>query len=107
MFIVRVCMHCVYVCVCVYPAENHNAVFASAGFEDVRSYKYWDAENRGLDLAGFLGDLEVTFRERLSFFSWKYTDVAERSSAFLHGLLPLWFKHQNIDGRTRRRDIDL
>ncbi|KAG7262995.1 hypothetical protein CRUP_001035 [Coryphaenoides rupestris] len=39
--------------------ENHNAVFASAGFEDVRSYKYWDAENRGLDLAGFLGDLET------------------------------------------------
>ncbi|CAL8256417.1 unnamed protein product [Lota lota] len=39
--------------------ENHIAVFASAGFEDVRSYKYWDAQNRGLDLAGFLGDLET------------------------------------------------
>uniref|UniRef100_A0A3Q3NCS9 Aspartate aminotransferase n=2 Tax=Labrus bergylta TaxID=56723 RepID=A0A3Q3NCS9_9LABR len=39
--------------------ENHNAVFANAGFEDVRPYKYWDAENRGLDLAGFLGDLET------------------------------------------------
>ncbi|XP_076020350.1 aspartate aminotransferase, cytoplasmic [Genypterus blacodes] len=38
--------------------ENHNAVFLSAGFEDVRPYKYWDKENRGLDLAGFLGDLE-------------------------------------------------
>ncbi|XP_064173354.1 aspartate aminotransferase, cytoplasmic [Anguilla rostrata] len=38
--------------------ENHNAVFADAGFKDVRPYKYWDAENRGLDLAGFLGDLE-------------------------------------------------
>uniref|UniRef100_A0A673AMZ4 Aspartate aminotransferase n=1 Tax=Sphaeramia orbicularis TaxID=375764 RepID=A0A673AMZ4_9TELE len=38
--------------------ENHNAVFANAGFEDVRPYKYWDAEKRGLDLAGFLGDLE-------------------------------------------------
>ncbi|CAJ1067639.1 aspartate aminotransferase%2C cytoplasmic [Xyrichtys novacula] len=38
--------------------ENHNAVFANAGFEDVRPYKYWDAERRGLDLAGFLGDLE-------------------------------------------------
>ena len=35
-------------------------MFASAGFEDVRSYKYWDAQNRGLDLAGFLGDLEVS-----------------------------------------------
>lgn len=39
--------------------ENHNAVFANAGFEDVRPYKYWDAERRGLDLDGFLGDLEV------------------------------------------------
>lgn len=39
--------------------ENHNAVFANAGFEDVRPYKYWDPEARGLDLAGFLGDLEV------------------------------------------------
>uniref|UniRef100_A0A3Q3KKH4 Aspartate aminotransferase n=1 Tax=Mastacembelus armatus TaxID=205130 RepID=A0A3Q3KKH4_9TELE len=38
--------------------ENHNAVFSSAGFEDVRPYKYWDAGKRGLDLSGFLGDLE-------------------------------------------------
>jgi aspartate/tyrosine/aromatic aminotransferase len=44
----------------VFWLENHNAVFASSGFEDVRSYKYWDAQNRGLDLAGFLGDLEVS-----------------------------------------------
>ncbi|XP_051504436.1 aspartate aminotransferase, cytoplasmic-like [Myxocyprinus asiaticus] len=38
--------------------ENHNAVFSNAGFEDIRPYKYWAAEKRGLDLAGFLGDLE-------------------------------------------------
>nr|XP_057914268.1 aspartate aminotransferase, cytoplasmic [Doryrhamphus excisus] len=38
--------------------ENHNGVFSNAGFEDVRPYKYWDAEKRGLDLSGFLGDLE-------------------------------------------------
>uniref|UniRef100_A0A3B5PYW7 Aspartate aminotransferase n=1 Tax=Xiphophorus maculatus TaxID=8083 RepID=A0A3B5PYW7_XIPMA len=38
--------------------ENHNALFNSAGFEDVRPYKYWDAEKRGLDLSGFLRDLE-------------------------------------------------
>ncbi|KAB5581751.1 hypothetical protein PHYPO_G00179280 [Pangasianodon hypophthalmus] len=38
--------------------ENHNGVFANAGFEDIRSYKYWDAEKRGLNLSGFLGDLE-------------------------------------------------
>ncbi|KAK6482142.1 aspartate aminotransferase [Huso huso] len=38
--------------------ENHNAVFGDAGFTDVRPYRYWDAENRGLALAGFLEDLE-------------------------------------------------
>lgn len=39
--------------------ENHNAVFSAAGFKDIRSYRYWDAEKRGLDLQGFLNDLEV------------------------------------------------
>lgn len=34
-------------------------MFSNAGFEDIRPYRYWDAEKRGLDLAGFLGDLEV------------------------------------------------
>ncbi|KAI7805735.1 aspartate aminotransferase, cytoplasmic [Triplophysa rosa] len=38
--------------------ENHNAVFSNSGFEDIRPYKYWDGEKRGLDLAGLLGDLE-------------------------------------------------
>ncbi|MBN3275474.1 AATC protein, partial [Polyodon spathula] len=38
--------------------ENHNAVFGDAGFTDVRPYRYWDAEKRGLALAGFLEDLE-------------------------------------------------
>lgn len=37
-------------------------MFANAGFEDVRPYKYWDAEKRGLDINGFLGDLEVNKR---------------------------------------------
>ncbi|XP_062375624.1 aspartate aminotransferase, cytoplasmic [Sardina pilchardus] len=39
--------------------ENHNAVFGQAGFADVRPYHYWDAEKRGLNLSGFLGDLEA------------------------------------------------
>lgn len=39
--------------------ENHNAVFSNAGFEDIRPYKYWDGQKRGLDLPGLLGDLEV------------------------------------------------
>ncbi|XP_056617491.1 aspartate aminotransferase, cytoplasmic [Triplophysa dalaica] len=38
--------------------ENHNAVFSNAGFEDIRPYKYWDGQKRGLDLPGLLGDLE-------------------------------------------------
>nr|XP_034341499.1 aspartate aminotransferase, cytoplasmic-like [Arvicanthis niloticus] len=38
--------------------ENHNAVFSAAGFKDIRSYCYWDAEKRGLNLQGFLNDLE-------------------------------------------------
>lgn len=41
------------------PAENHNAVFTAAGFKDIRTYHYWDAAKRGLDLQGFLKDLEV------------------------------------------------
>ncbi|KAK2098789.1 Golgi Transport [Saguinus oedipus] len=38
--------------------ENHNGVFSAAGFKDIRAYRYWDAEKRGLDLQGFLNDLE-------------------------------------------------
>uniref|UniRef100_A0A8C9ZHD8 Aspartate aminotransferase n=1 Tax=Sander lucioperca TaxID=283035 RepID=A0A8C9ZHD8_SANLU len=38
--------------------ENHNSVFTDAGFKDIRPYHYWDAANRGLDLAGLLDDLE-------------------------------------------------
>uniref|UniRef100_W5MRN1 Aspartate aminotransferase n=2 Tax=Lepisosteus oculatus TaxID=7918 RepID=W5MRN1_LEPOC len=38
--------------------ENHNAVFIDAGFSDIRAYRYWDAEKRGLALPGFLEDLE-------------------------------------------------
>lgn len=39
--------------------ENHNAVFADAGFKDIRPYHYWDAANRGLDFSGLVDDLEV------------------------------------------------
>ncbi|KAI1887038.1 hypothetical protein AGOR_G00201920 [Albula goreensis] len=38
--------------------ENHNGVFADAGFKDIRPYKYWDPEKRGLALSAFLDDLE-------------------------------------------------
>lgn len=43
------------------PPENHNSVFADAGFKDIRPYHYWDAAKRGLDLSGFLDDLEVSW----------------------------------------------
>ncbi|XP_048843829.1 aspartate aminotransferase, cytoplasmic [Brienomyrus brachyistius] len=38
--------------------ENHNGVFTDAGFQDIRTYRYWEPEKRGLALAGFLADLE-------------------------------------------------
>lgn len=38
--------------------ENHNGVFTDAGFKDIRTYHYWNAEMRCLDLEAFLNDLE-------------------------------------------------
>lgn len=32
-------------------------MFVNSGFPDPRSYRYWDASTRGLDLAGMLEDL--------------------------------------------------
>jgi len=37
--------------------ENHHLVFLSAGFQEARKYRYWDAAKRGLDIDGFLEDL--------------------------------------------------
>lgn len=37
--------------------ENHHLVFVNSGFAEPRSYRYWDANTRGLDLAGMLEDL--------------------------------------------------
>jgi aromatic-amino-acid transaminase len=38
--------------------ENHRALFNSAGFT-VNTYRYYDAQNRGIDFAGMLADLNV------------------------------------------------
>ena len=38
--------------------ENHRALFTSAGFT-VESYRYYDAEKRGVDFAGMLADLNA------------------------------------------------
>lgn len=38
--------------------ENHQALFTRAGFA-VSTYRYYDAENRGVDFAGMLADLQA------------------------------------------------
>nr|CAD7588345.1 unnamed protein product [Timema genevievae] len=38
--------------------ENHRLVFLNSGFTEPREYRYWDANNRTLDLNGFLEDLQ-------------------------------------------------
>ncbi|XP_077293531.1 glutamate oxaloacetate transaminase 1 [Arctopsyche grandis] len=37
--------------------ENHNLVFANAGFSEGRTYRYWKPETRGIDFEGLLEDL--------------------------------------------------
>ncbi|CAG0920891.1 unnamed protein product [Notodromas monacha] len=36
---------------------NHKLIFMNAGFKEAKTYRYWDAQNRKLDLAGMLEDL--------------------------------------------------
>ncbi|XP_055309673.1 aspartate aminotransferase, cytoplasmic [Sitodiplosis mosellana] len=38
--------------------ENHHKVFSGAGFTDIRTYRYWNAEKRGIDIDGLLDDLK-------------------------------------------------
>uniref|UniRef100_A0A3B3T2Z6 Aspartate aminotransferase n=1 Tax=Paramormyrops kingsleyae TaxID=1676925 RepID=A0A3B3T2Z6_9TELE len=49
--------------------ENHNGVFVDAGFQDIRTYRYWEPEKRGLALGGFLADLEVRLAEESLFMA--------------------------------------
>ncbi|KAK0054005.1 aspartate aminotransferase cytoplasmic [Biomphalaria pfeifferi] len=37
--------------------ENHRGVFQAAGFNDIKLYRYWDNETRGLNFAGMCEDL--------------------------------------------------
>lgn len=39
--------------------ENHKLVFINAGFKEYRSYRYWDAKTKSLDLQGMLADLNA------------------------------------------------
>ena len=36
---------------------NHLGLFESAGFTDIRRYRYWHQPSRGVDIAGMLEDL--------------------------------------------------
>jgi len=38
---------------------NHKTIFIDAGFTEAKQYRYWDAANRGLDIAGMLEDLNA------------------------------------------------
>ncbi|CAG5136685.1 unnamed protein product, partial [Candidula unifasciata] len=37
--------------------ENHKGVFKSAGFSEIREYRYWNSETRDLNFTGMLEDL--------------------------------------------------
>nr|UDB72873.1 cytoplasmic aspartate aminotransferase [Hemiscorpius lepturus] len=37
---------------------NHRLVFMNAGFQECRTYRYWDAENRNLDFEGMIEDMK-------------------------------------------------
>ncbi|XP_065071373.1 aspartate aminotransferase, cytoplasmic-like [Rhopilema esculentum] len=36
---------------------NHNKIFAQVGYEDIRSYRYFNPKNNGLDIEGMIEDL--------------------------------------------------
>lgn len=58
-------------------------MFSAAGFKDIRSYRYWDAEKRGLDLQGFLSDLEVGGRKE----QWRLLWGQEQQGKLLDQLI--------------------
>jgi len=42
-----------------FPRGNHGMIFKNSGFEEVRKYRYWHKESRGLDIDGMLEDLKA------------------------------------------------
>lgn len=85
--------------------ENHNAVFADAGFKDIRPYHYWDAAKRGLDLTGLLDDLEV----RRALLGWSVLDRhvpphVLRSDPVLRRALQNTPSSSSTPARTTRRE---
>jgi len=39
-------------------SENHERLFRENGFQDIRTYRYWDAKNKCFDFEGMCEDLE-------------------------------------------------
>lgn len=38
--------------------ENHHKVFSGAGFTDIRTYRYWNPQTRGINFEGLIEDLQ-------------------------------------------------
>lgn len=38
--------------------DNHCRIFLQSGFDDERTYRYWDPVNRNIDFCGLMEDLE-------------------------------------------------
>lgn len=38
---------------------NHKLIFYNSGFSTVKAYRYWDADNKKIDIDGFVADLEA------------------------------------------------
>lgn len=38
--------------------ENHHKVFSGAGFTDIRTYRYWNPQTRGINIEGLIEDLQ-------------------------------------------------
>ena len=47
-------MYCPYT-----PVGNHRAILTDAGYKDIREYRYFKKETRGLDYEGMIDDLKV------------------------------------------------
>ena len=37
---------------------NHNLIFKNAGFTDIQKYRYWEKDNRNLNLTGMIEDIK-------------------------------------------------
>ena len=45
---------------------NHKAILTDAGYKDIREYRYFKKETRGLDYEGMIEDLKVQLLVSLS-----------------------------------------